>query len=174
MAGREVKPLALLGHPLVADAVVIKAQGVGNRLIGYVVPTPVGDDAPRGSDEAPWSTDALIAARTRNVLSQATPELRAFLRDTELLEHLSSDVIIETLQSLGVFKTADETWSAEQIVEHCRVQPRYGGLVARWLRFLAADGLLIRGFPSATPAQGRSCRGPTSVKPSSGAPPTTP
>ena len=134
----------LLGHPLVADAVVIKAQGMGNRLIGYAVPTPVGDDAPQDSGEAPWPTGTLISAPARNVFGQLTPELRAFLRDTELLEHLSSDVIIETLQSLGVFKTADETWSAEQIVEHCRVQPRYGGLVARWLRFLAADGLLIR------------------------------
>ncbi len=94
-----------------------------------------------------------------------TPELQAFLRDVEWLEHQGTDAIIETLQSLGVFRTADESWSAEQIVEHCQLQPRFGGLIARWLRFLAADGVLISGS-----SQRYSCARPLVRRPKVGTP----
>jgi amino acid adenylation domain-containing protein len=150
--GREIEA-ALRRHPLVADAVVVTTHA-RDALVGYVVPAKVAGDG-AALRAAVWPDGRLISARARRALGRVPAELRTFLRGVEALEQHSTGAMIETLQSLGAFKTAGETWTAEQIVAQGGVQHAYTGLIARWLHLLAGDGLLVSG-----PSGRYTCPGP--------------
>jgi amino acid adenylation domain-containing protein len=91
---------------------------------------------------APWRNGPLVPLALQQAAVDVPPELQAFVADLAKAESRSTATMAETLMALGLFRSTDETWNADEIVARCGVQPRYAGLIEHWLHFLAADGLL--------------------------------
>ena len=58
------------------------------------------------------------------------------------LERLTTALTARTLLKLGAFNQADESVSADEILQRCSIQPTYKNLLRRWLVRLAANDLL--------------------------------
>jgi amino acid adenylation domain-containing protein len=133
---------ALREHPLVAEAAAMPAVTPDAGLVVYVTRRPVEESAVMHAPAAPWRNGPLVPPAVRQAAAHVPPELHAFVADLAKAESRGTATMAETLVALGLFCSTGETWSADEIVARCRVQPRYAGLIEHWLRFLAADGLL--------------------------------
>ena len=133
---------ALKEHPLVAEAAAIPAVTPDASLVVYVTRRPVEESALMHAPAAPWHSGPLVPLAVRQAAADVPPELHAFVADLAKAESRSTATMAETLVALGLFRGTGQTWSADEIVGRCRVQPRYAGLIEHWLHFLAADGLL--------------------------------
>jgi acyl transferase domain-containing protein/SAM-dependent methyltransferase len=58
------------------------------------------------------------------------------------LERLTNAVTAQTLLKLGVYRQANESYSADEILDRCSVQPTYRHLLHRWLARLVDSGAL--------------------------------
>ncbi len=65
-----------------------------------------------------------------------------YTRREEALGRLSTAYIVATLRELGVFTRPGETHTAESLLEQGQIASTHHGLLARWLKKLAAEGLL--------------------------------
>jgi len=133
---------ALREHPLVAEAAAIPAVTPDASLVVYVTRRPVEESALMHAPAAPWRNGPLVPLALQQAAADVPPELHAFVANLAKAESRSTATMAETLMALGLFRSTGETWSADEIVARCGVQPRYAGLIAHWLHFLAADGLL--------------------------------
>jgi hypothetical protein len=58
------------------------------------------------------------------------------------LERLTNALTAQTLLQFGAFKQANESFSADEILKRCFIQPTYRHLLHRWLARLADSGML--------------------------------
>ena len=86
-------------------------------------------------------------------------DLAAQPKRLAFLDLLTTAYVASALRQLGVYGEAGEAYSVESLRERAGILPIYGKLLTRWLRKLAADGLLreegerfIAPAPLSTPA----------------------
>jgi len=95
------------------------------------------------------------AGRTQAEQAPLDLDLSSYAAKWRALEDLSTAFMIRTLGRLDVFGVAGEAWTAAELVRARGIAPEYRHLVARWLRRLAADGVLRQhpgeSFVSPTP-----------------------
>jgi amino acid adenylation domain-containing protein len=130
---------ALRRHAFVDDAIVYQLED--SSLIAFargskdhVLPAP---------DAAPWAKARLFTPTIVRSADEAAPDLADFLHELESLERLSTQFMMETFRAVGVFDHGGELWTTEGIVQHGAIEPKYAGLIARWLHILAADRVLV-------------------------------
>ena len=95
------------------------------------------------------STDAGVAWRSiveagRCQSEQGPLDLRpeSYAERWNRLERLTNALTAQTLLQLGAFKQANESFSADEILKRCSIQPTYRHLLHRWLARLADSGML--------------------------------
>jgi pyochelin synthetase len=155
---------ALRRQPGVAEALVGAATnpGTGRRqLVAHVVPAgragwgertgkapspssgaepPVPHDA-----DASGAWQALVQggeAAMRQGLSDLGAEIDAFHDWWQATEALCPAIMARTLARLGVFTTARQAATPEEIVRRCGLKPQYTWLVGQWMSVLAEEGML--------------------------------
>jgi acyl transferase domain-containing protein/SAM-dependent methyltransferase len=68
--------------------------------------------------------------------------LHTYAAKWRVLDRLTTAYIVENFRKLGAFTNAHETHSAKSILEKFKILPAYNILITRWLKKLAAEGLL--------------------------------
>ncbi|HEY0098846.1 MAG TPA: amino acid adenylation domain-containing protein, partial [Pyrinomonadaceae bacterium] len=143
---------ALGNHPSVRETVV-KTQVVASgekQLVAYVVPKQETDDPadPRvaAAATAGMQVWASLVELGREQAKHPTIELdaSAFPVLTECLNRLTVAYLCNTFRKLGVFTRPGEELSLEEFMERSGCVARYHKAVKRWLKLLAAQGLLRR------------------------------
>ena len=129
-------------HPLVAEAAAIPAATPDAGVVVYVTRQPVEKCSLMHAPAALWHNDPLVPPAVQQAAAEVPLALQAFAADLAKAESRSTATMAETLVALGLFHSTGETWSVDEIVARCRLQPRYAGLIEHWLHFLATDGLL--------------------------------
>ena len=85
---------------------------------------------------------ALTAGRRQEGQAPLDLDANAIPRVWEILEELSTAIMVATLRRMGAFQTAGELWTPGSLAGELGVVPSYHGLLARWLQRLAGAGLL--------------------------------
>jgi malonyl CoA-acyl carrier protein transacylase len=91
--------------------------------------------------EAAWAA-VVTAGRIQATQSPLDLDLASFPGRWRALERLSTAYIVEALRRLRVFAVAGEVHTAEGLREAHGIAPTYRHLLSRWLRRLAALGLV--------------------------------
>ncbi|MGE5829254.1 MAG: AMP-binding protein [Micromonosporaceae bacterium] len=140
---------ALRRQPGVGEALVAvhASPRTGRRqLVAYVMPTEHASDpqeTPNDGDR--WQ--ALIKtgeAELREGAAGLKADLHAYHALLRAADELCPSIMARTLARLGQFTRPADTATAETIIEHGGLKPRYIGLVQQWLSVLEAQGFLSR------------------------------
>jgi acyl transferase domain-containing protein/SAM-dependent methyltransferase len=101
------------------------------------------DRARRGplDREAAWAA-VVTAGRIQATEAPLDLDLAGYPRKWRALEGLSTAYIVDALRRLRVFGVAGEAHTPDGLRAACGVAPTYRHLLARWLRRLAAEGLV--------------------------------
>ncbi len=91
--------------------------------------------------EAAWAA-VVTAGRIQATESPLDLDLAGYPRKWRALERVSTAHIVEALRRLRVFGEAGEAHTPDALRAACGIAPTYRHLLSRWLRRLAADGLL--------------------------------
>jgi acyl transferase domain-containing protein/SAM-dependent methyltransferase/aryl carrier-like protein len=91
--------------------------------------------------EAAWAA-VVAAGRIQATESPLDLDLAGYPRKWRALERVSTAYIVEALRRLRVFGEAGEARTPDGLRAACGIAPTYRHLLSRWLRRLAADGLL--------------------------------
>jgi acyl transferase domain-containing protein/SAM-dependent methyltransferase/acyl carrier protein len=92
-----------------------------------------------------------VTSRWQQVVSTAREQSRQVPIDLALdgypakwkiLDQLTTAHVVHTLRALGAFRTANQKHSLDSLLQECKILPTYRILISRWLKKLAAEGLL--------------------------------
>ncbi|MFE9775276.1 amino acid adenylation domain-containing protein [Streptomyces sp. NPDC005931] len=132
-------------QPGVREAVVTVDTNPATRrgqLVAYVLPED-GTAEPQTGPDAAHAWPAVLEA-AQDELRQATgdlaPAIESFRDLWHRLEAVAPSVMARNLARLGVFTTAGEAATADDVVERCGVRPLYRGLLDQWMTLLAGRG----------------------------------
>jgi SAM-dependent methyltransferase len=99
----------------------------------------------RGSgagEKSRWQ-DSLTAAATQARQIPMDLQLDSYATKWKALDRLTIACIVHTLSALGAFRTPDDTQTLDSLLVEFRILSTYRTLVARWLKTLAAEGMLL-------------------------------
>jgi acyl transferase domain-containing protein/SAM-dependent methyltransferase len=91
--------------------------------------------------EAAWGA-VVEAGRRQEAQGPLDLALHSFPARWSALSSLTTAMIADTMRELGAFADPDRAYSADGLVSDLGILPRYRRLLERWLRRLAAAGLL--------------------------------
>ena len=96
-----------------------------------------------GVSGAVW-TAATTAALDQSERAPFDLSVSAYPARWQTLDALTTAYMTRALRQLGAFAVADERWTIEALLDRFDILAEYRTLMARWLRKLAADGLLVQ------------------------------
>jgi amino acid adenylation domain-containing protein len=137
-------------HPAIHEAVVLArrdaagAAAADRRLVAYLIPAR---EEPAVAAARGALADEIWTAATESGRRQAEASLGAGTIQTDReqlgrLERVAVGYMAATLRRMGLYTTAGETHTAEELVERHGVEAQYGTLMRLWLEELAGRGLL--------------------------------
>lgn len=133
---------ALLSHPAVARAAAVVVDGdrpMDHRLAAFVEPARQPDESRPARPAS--GVAAVSAAAAASMPDEACREVVRFARQ---LDRTALMTMLRTLRMQGLFATADEWHSVDEILHRARVAPKHHRLIRRWLRALERNGLVAR------------------------------
>ena len=142
--------VALRQHPAVRDALVMVKENASHQLAAYLICESsiqgslftIGD---RDEFEIETSWRSLLTGCNQET-ARILPEfdLDEIASTQELLEQLSVAYMRRALRNLGVYVQPGERYSSNELMQQCRILPRYDKLIRQWLSVLESRGDLIR------------------------------
>ena len=142
--------VALRQHPAVRDALVMVKENVSHQLAAYLI----CESSIEGSLFTIGGRDELeIETAWRSLLrgcdretARILPEfnLDEIARTQERSQQLSIAYMRRAFRDLGVYVQPGERYSSNELMQKCRILPRYDKPIRQWLSVLESRGDLIR------------------------------
>ena len=93
-------------------------------------------------EKSRWQ-DSLTATATQARQVPMDLRLDSYEAKWKALDRLTTSCIVHTLSALGAFRAPDETHTLDSLLVEFRILSTYRPLLARWLKILAAEGILF-------------------------------
>jgi acyl transferase domain-containing protein len=111
------------------------------RYWGIESVAAVKSPVPASDNSTAWNA-AVIAAADQSDRAPFDLAVGSYAGKWSALEQLTTAYMVRALRQVGAFATANDRATAETLLERFDILAEYRTLIARWLRKLAADGLL--------------------------------